>query len=64
MPNGPTPEHIPEPVGDPRPSKPEPKPEPLPGKPGPDPSPIKDPQAIKTGIHTSTAKGPYVPFFG
>jgi hypothetical protein len=45
MPNGPTPEHIPEPVGDPLPPKPEPGP--LPGKPEPDPSPIKDPQAIK-----------------
>ena len=34
MPNGPTPEHIPEPVGDPLPSKPEPGP--IPGKPEPD----------------------------
>ena len=49
MPNGPTPEHIPEPVGDPLPAKPQP--EPLPGKPEPDPSPIKDPQAIKAGLH-------------
>jgi hypothetical protein len=48
MPNGPTPEQIPEPVGDPLPSKPEPGP--LPGKPEPDPSPIKDPQAIRPGI--------------
>jgi hypothetical protein len=49
MPNGPTPEHIPEPVGDPLPSKPEP--EPLPGKPEPDPIPIHGPpQAIKPGI--------------
>ena len=49
MPNGPTPEQIPKPVGDPLPSKPES--EPPPGKPEPDPSPIKDPQAIKPGLH-------------
>ena len=57
MPNGPTPEATPEPVGDPPPSKP--KPDPLPGEPKPDPhpqnpipgpSPIQDPQALKSGM--------------
>ena len=55
MPNGPTPEATPEPVGDPPPSKPkpdplpgEPKPGPIPQNPVPEPSPIQDPQVLKS----------------
>jgi hypothetical protein len=44
MPNGPTPEKIPEPVGDPLPPKLEP--DPLPHKPESNPNPVQDPQAI------------------
>jgi hypothetical protein len=43
MPKGPTPEQIPEPVGDPLPPKPEPGP--MPDKPEPRPKPMQDPQA-------------------
>jgi hypothetical protein len=45
MPNGPAPEKIPEPVGDPLPKVPEPV-----------PVPIKDPQAKKERISASEAK--------
>ena len=45
MPNGPTPEKIPEPVGDPLPKPPE-----------PEPVPIKDPQA-NTGSIRLTKRG-------
>jgi hypothetical protein len=41
MPNGPTPEQIPEPVGDPVPPKTEPAPKPV---------PVQDPQATKPGL--------------
>ena len=41
MPNGPTPEQIPEPVGDPPPLKPEPK---------PDPKPVQEPQATRPNL--------------
>jgi len=46
MPNGPTPEVIPEPVGDPLPSKPEPQ-----SDPKPDPRPIQVPQATQQDPH-------------
>lgn len=49
MPNGPTPEVIPEPVGDPLPLKPEPKSEPK-----PDPKPIEVPQATRLDPHPLT----------
>lgn len=55
MPNGPTPEATPEPIGDPLPGKPrpdplpgEPKPDPIPQNPFPGPNPIQDPQALKS----------------
>jgi hypothetical protein len=55
IPNGPTPEATPAPVGDPPPSKPksdplpgEPKPDPIPQNPFPEPNPIQDPQALKS----------------
>jgi hypothetical protein len=45
MPNGPTPEPIPKPVGDPLPPKPEPEP-----KPEAEPKPLPNPQITKAGL--------------
>lgn len=59
MPNGPTPEQIPQPVGDPPAPLPEPKPVPTPV---PAPKPIQDPQATDPALklHKSFAEQPWL----